>query len=117
MKLISKDLLYLEDIFYEIIKIEKAFNVLNTSSMFDDHHDIINDAIIRNFIVIGEAFNCLSDLFKIEYPNLPYSKIKGLRNIIVHQYDDVNLELINKIIINDIPILKSQIAKIIDEIK
>jgi uncharacterized protein with HEPN domain len=116
MELISKDLLYLEDIFNEIVGIEKAIDILSTPLLFDDFYYIANNSILKNITVIGEAFNQLSDAFRKEYPDLPYDEIRGLRNLIVHQYGDVDIDRIKKIAINDIPNLKIQIAKIIEEI-
>jgi uncharacterized protein with HEPN domain len=52
------------------------------------------DAVIRNFEIIGEAANRLSDDFKITYSNVNWFRIRGFRNRIVHDYMGIDHQIV-----------------------
>ncbi len=56
------------------------------------------DAIIRRFTIIGEATKRLSVEFRDRYPEIPWKQMAGLRDVIVHEYDDINLDIIKDIV-------------------
>jgi uncharacterized protein with HEPN domain len=116
MNLINKDLICLERVLAEVLKIEQATTAANTPTMFPEYLHLFDDVVVKNFIIIGELFNKLSDEFKTQYCHLPYQEIRGLRNMAVHQYHKIDMTRIWKIATDDIPILKAQIIKIINEI-
>lgn len=58
------------------------------------------DAILRNLAVIGEAVRALPTATLTSMPNVPWTSIAGLRNIVVHEYFRVNPELISDIVDN-----------------
>jgi len=64
------------------------------------------DAILMNFIVIGEMVSKLTEKFIINNPEIEWWKIKGLRNIVAHDYFGVDAEEIWQIIHSKIPELK-----------
>jgi uncharacterized protein with HEPN domain len=53
------------------------------------------DAILYNLLVIGEAINSIPDDLKQRRPDIPWPSITGLRNILAHEYFDVNVEIIH----------------------
>jgi uncharacterized protein with HEPN domain len=65
--------------------------------------DLVLDAVIRNFEIIGEAANRLSDDFKDLYPTIEWHRIRGLRNRIVHDYAGVDTTIVWGIITNFLP--------------
>ncbi len=71
------------------------------------------DAVIRRFEIIGEASNKLSDEFKKKYSNIPWKQMNGLRNILIHNYCEVDLELVYNTAVRDIPILLKNLVEII----
>ncbi len=76
---------------------------------------LIRSAVERELQIIGEALNAV---LKIS-PNLHITntnKIKGTRNIIVHDYDGINYRIIWNVLLNDLPILKGEVMKIIDSV-
>lgn len=52
------------------------------------------DAVIRNFEIIGEAANRLPEAYKAKLPNLAWSKLRGFRNRLVHDYIGIDYELV-----------------------
>lgn len=61
------------------------------------------DAVIRNFEVIGEAANRLTDDFKTKNPEIEWSHLRGFRNRIVHEYFGIDLEIVWHIIEENLP--------------
>lgn len=76
---------------------------------------MIIDATVRNFEIIGEASNRLSDKIKLQYTSIDWLKMAGFRNRLIHEYFGVNLELVWEIIQTDIPELNKEISKIINK--
>ena len=78
---------------------------------------MVIDAVIRNLEIIGEAIKNIPDEVKDEYQTVPWKRMVGLRNIITHAYFGIDLENIWKIITQNIPEVKPEIKKILDELK
>jgi len=72
------------------------------------------DAVVRNFEIIGEAARKVSDATKQQYPNLPWKAMIGLRNILIHDYAGVDLNRVWDVIQNHLPTLKSDLEKILN---
>lgn len=81
----------------------------STSPMADA--DMIRDAILYNFVVIGEAVRSLSDQAKSLAPEIPWQEIVGLRNFLTHQYFQVQIETIRQVIEFHLPALRGAITK------
>src|ERR1700678_2586502 len=73
-------------------------------------------ATIKQVEIIGEACNALTDELKAGYPLIPWKPIVGFRNISVHEYFGVNLQLVWEIAKNDLPELKKQMQVILSSI-
>ena len=73
------------------------------------------DAVMRNLEIIGEAANNLDESFRKNYPEVPWRKIIDFRNIVVHDYADLDLEIVWQIIAKDVPLLSSQIKEILKD--
>ena len=71
------------------------------------------DAILRRITIIGEATRRLADAFKNEHPDVPWAKIAGMRNRLIHEYAEVDLDLVWDVIQNDIPALIEWIEPLI----
>jgi len=66
-------------------------------------NDEKQDAVLRRILVIGEATKRLSPEFKQLYPDIPWRDIAGIRDIIVHDYNRVDVETIWDVVKNDLP--------------
>ena len=78
---------------------------------------IEQDAMLRNFEIIGEASNHISDETKQKYPTIEWHKIRGMRNFVSHEYYSMKLETIWETAVENIPVLKTQIAQIISDLE
>lgn len=63
----------------------------------------LQDAVIRRLLVIAEAARRVSDTTRQALPNVPWQEINGMRNRLVHEYDDVNLNIVWNAIQFEIP--------------
>ena len=52
---------------------------------------MVQDAVLRNFEIIGEAAKRLDDSFRAAHPQIPWRALAGLRDVLIHQYEGVDL--------------------------
>ena len=76
-------------------------------------NEIIIDAVIRNFEIIGEAANRLNDDFKDEYQEIDWHRIRGFRNRIVHDYVGIDYEIVWRIKETILPDMLDRIKNIL----
>jgi len=74
---------------------------------------LLQDAVIRNFEIIGEATKNLSLDFRERHPEIPWRKMAGLRDVLIHNYMGVNIRMVWNIVKNDLPVLKRDISKVL----
>lgn len=85
-------ILLLEDILESCHKIKKYTKSLNIEAFIEN--DLIVDAVIRNFTIIGEAANRLDPDYRIMHPEIEWNRIRGFRNRIVHDYFGIDYEIV-----------------------
>ena len=108
------DLVYLLHILDSIKWIESYVSDISQEQFLNNH--LVQDAIIRQIEIIGEASKKLSNSLKQKYIYIPWKDIAGMRDKLIHGYFGVDIESVWKTIENDIPILKEQIISIIDKL-
>lgn len=109
------EVVFLEDILDEILKIEKSTENLSEKEFL--RNSDIKDATLRRIEVIGEAVKNISDGLKKKYPEVEWQKIAGARDVLIHAYFGVLDSTVWNIVKRDIPVLKSQVKKIMKDIK
>ena len=78
----SKDpRVYLSHILECILKIERFTQVGREVFL---HEELVQDAVLRNFEVIGEAAKRLDDTYRADHPVIPWRAIAGLRDVLIH---------------------------------
>jgi uncharacterized protein with HEPN domain len=71
------------------------------------------DAVIRNFEVIGEAAKRIPDDYRKNNPSIPWRELSGFRDVLIHQYEGVSLAEIWRIIEKDIEPLRQAIRSML----
>ncbi len=102
--------LLLEDIWESVEKIERYVSGLNHDAFVKD--DKTTDSVVRNLQIIGEAANRLPQEFKTRHSDIEWPKVIGLRHRIVHDYFNVDVEIVWEIIQKDLPLFKSKLSPI-----
>jgi uncharacterized protein with HEPN domain len=75
--------------------------------------ELIQDAVLRNFEVIGEAAKRLDETYRATHPEIPWRAIAGLRDVLIHQYEEVDRNKVWAIVEKDLPGLKQSIASLL----
>jgi len=78
---------------------------------------LLQDGVIRQLEIIGEASRNLSSELRQRHAEVPWSQIIGLRNRIAHAYFSVELKIVWEIVQDDLPLLRQQVGSILAEMK
>jgi uncharacterized protein with HEPN domain len=78
---------------------------------------IIQDAVIRNFEIIGEATKRLSPEIRAAYPDVTWQQVAGFRDVLIYDYLKVNLKQIWGVIEQNLPQLKATVEEILPELE
>ncbi|HEY4234141.1 MAG TPA: DUF86 domain-containing protein [Lacipirellulaceae bacterium] len=84
-----------------------------------DGHDsfltspMIQDAVIRNLEVIGEAVKGLSEDLRLANPDIPWAQIAGMRDVLIHHYFGVKLEIVWQVIVDHLPQLRGRVDQLL----
>lgn len=74
---------------------------------------LIQDAVIRNLEIIGEATKQISKELRDQNPHVPWREMAGLRDVLIHHYFGVDNEIVWNVVEKELPALKEKIRKIL----
>ena len=103
-------LIFIEHILESIKIIEDYSKRLTKEKLVKDQK--IQDAIIKRIEIIGEAAKNISDSFRKKYPHVDWKDIIGTRDVLIHHYFGVDLNIVWDIVKKDLPKLKENLEKI-----
>src|SRR5215813_5730689 len=99
---------YLDHIVQAVLKIERYTEGMNQSAFLEN--DLVQDAVIRNLEIIGEASRSIQlrhPQFAAEHPELPLLFAYEMRNVLAHGYAQVDLDIVWRTLQRDLPDLRS----------
>jgi len=106
--------IFLEHILESILLIEEYVRDKNRSDFLKSKQ--LQDSVVRRIEIIGEAIKNIPNDFKEKYTQIPWREFTGMRDILIHQYFGIDLDLTWQVIYRDLPKLKKQIIDIKKEI-
>ena len=110
----KKDKVYLRHILVAISDIEDFMRGVSKDDFFENREK--QYAILRALEIIGEATKNLSDELKTKNPSVDWKNIAGMRDKLIHAYFGVNLPLVWETVKKDLPQLKLQAQKMLENV-
>ena len=105
--------LRLEDILEALERVEGYLAGMDLQAFEDDQRT--QDAVIRNFGIIGEAAGHIPESIRSSHAEIPWQQMRALRNLVIHEYFGVNLEILWDTVQKDLPPLKEPLTRILRE--
>ena len=103
---------YLYDIKIACDRIQQFIEGMDLTTFSSDL--MCQDAVIRRIEIIGEASTKIDPLFQEEHSEIPWYLMRGMRNRLIHDYNEIDIDLVWQTIQVDIPDLKKKIERILD---
>ncbi len=105
--------LLVKDIAEAIRRITAYLNGVGKERFFADI--MIQDAVIRNLEIIGEATKKISEEYREQHADIPWREMAGLRDVLIHNYGSVDLYIVWKTVVSDIPQLGEAMAVLLEQ--
>lgn len=105
------DVIYLSHILDAIEKIDRY--LAGTDYETFSANDMMIDAVVRELEIVGEAARNLSTSFVEEHADIPWDRIRAMRNVLIHEYFGVNLKVIWDTYNRNLPPLKAFVQRML----
>jgi len=108
----KEDIVYLRHILDAISRIEEYTKGVEYPDFMSNN--LVQAGVIREIEIMGEASKRLTQKFKEKHPDIPWRKIAGMGDKLIHRYFGVDIDAVWDTVKDDIPRLKSEIERIVD---
>ena len=103
----------IEDILEALGRIDQYTQGIDFDQFKSDQRTI--DAVVRNLEIIGEAASHIPELIIQNNHQIPWKYMKAMRNLLIHEYFGVNVEILWQTVKHDLPPLKNHLGEIIQD--
>jgi len=110
---VKGDAAYLRYILETVQRIEKAVSGGKDAFLNSSIHQ---DAVLRNLHTMTETTQRLSAALKSSHPDVEWAELAAFRNVLVHDYLGIDIELIWRVVSVDVPRFKAQVERMLDEV-
>ncbi len=107
---------FIQDVFESIDAIHGYVSAVGDAQEFKQDKKTF-DAVMRNFMIIGEAVKNIYEEVRVNYPNVEWRQIMAMRNLIAHEYWGVDEQVVWSAIQKNLPELKEVMVKIRDSLQ
>jgi uncharacterized protein with HEPN domain len=104
---------YLQDILDSINDIQEFLQGISFDAFLKDKKTI--NAVVRSIEVIGEAAKNIPESLRQRYPNIPWKRMAGMRDKLIHEYFGVDLEIVWEAANADLPPLKAMMEEVLED--
>jgi uncharacterized protein with HEPN domain len=110
---VKSDVAYLRYLQETIVRIESAISGGKDAFLLSSLHQ---DAVLRNLHTMTETTQRLSAALKSSYPEVEWAELAAFRNVLVHDYLGIDIELIWRVVSVDVPRFKAQVEQMLNEV-
>ena len=80
-----------------------------------DENELIQNWVVHHLEIIGEASRSIPQDYKDKYPIIEWARISRMRNVLIHIYFGVDMDIVWEVVERDLPLLKTQVDAILTE--
>ncbi len=106
---------YLDDVIQSCVSIETYIKGRNREEF--DKDKLLQDAVIRRLSILGEAVKRISPEFRDKYSEIAWKKATGMRDVLIHAYDEVDTKQVWLTITEVLPSFKTQIEELLKQLE
>ena len=105
---------YIQDILDAIVDAREFTSGMKLEGFIKDKKTI--NAVVRSLEVIGEAAKKIPDDMREEYPEIPWKRMAGMRDKLIHAYFGVDLEIVWEVVQSELPPIEPLVQRVLDDI-